>query len=105
MSDEDFQSIRDVTGVDNLVHHPTRLAILLFLMTHPVVTFPEIGTSLELTAGNLSSHMTKLADAELIITEKKFVNQKPTTLLSITNLGRQAVDQYAETLRRALKSI
>jgi len=102
---DDIKDLQRIADVDQLVHHPTRLAILIFLLPRPRVTFPEVIEALDLTSGNLSSHMKKLEASQLIIVEKKFVDARPTTLLSLTSIGKQAIQNYAHLLRDVLDQV
>ncbi len=65
-------------------------ADFLFLMSHT-----------GLTAGNLSSHLTKLEAAGYVTVEKRFVGKKQNTRLSLTALGRSAFQEY----RRSIKGL
>ncbi|TFF91787.1 MAG: transcriptional regulator [Promethearchaeota archaeon] len=56
-----------------------------------------------LTWGNLSSHTSKLEDAELVKVEKKFQNKKPLTILKLTNKGITAFKQYRNKMSQMLR--
>lgn len=100
MKDED---LRKILNIDEVIHTPARLAILLFLLPRPNATFPEIREALSLTSGNLSSHLKKLQASGYIDISKAFVDLKPTTIVTITPHGRQAVNEYASFLRKQLE--
>ena len=101
----DDKTLRKIVDLDLLIHTPARLAILMFLLPRLKATFPEVSEALDLTSGNLSSHTKKLEQAEFIEIEKAFVDNKPTTILLLTNNGRQAVLQYADILKSALEKM
>ncbi|MHA2501577.1 MAG: transcriptional regulator [Candidatus Kariarchaeaceae archaeon] len=101
----DDKSLRKIVDLDLLIHTPARLAVLMFLLPRFKATFPEVITALDLTSGNLSSHVKKLEEAELILVEKAFIESKPTTILILTEAGRQAVLSYADVLKSALEKI
>jgi DNA-binding MarR family transcriptional regulator len=90
---------------DDVIHTPVRLATLMFLLPRSKTPFPEIQKALGLTSGNLASHIKKLEDLELIFVEKLFVENKPTTLVEISPSGIYAINEYAETLRKALDNV
>lgn len=100
LTDEDLRKLLDI---DEVIHTPARLAILLFLLPRPNATFPEIREALSLTAGNLSSHLKKLQESHYVDISKAFVDLKPTTIISITSKGRRAINEYAEFLRKQLE--
>lgn len=80
--------------LDRLVHEPARLAILTALAACKSADFLYLQRLTGLTKGNLSSHLTKLEDAELVIVEKEFVGKIPKTRISITKGGRSAVERH-----------
>lgn len=84
--------------VDRLVHEPARFMILSYLCVVRSADFLFIMNQLDLTRGNLSSHMTKLEDAGYIKVHKKFKGKKPHTTLSITSKGKRAFDNYFEQM-------
>ena len=62
------------------------------------VDFNFLLAALGLSRGNLSSHMSKLADADYVAVDKKFVGNLPNTTYSITVTGREALAEYWESL-------
>ncbi|MFC1694486.1 winged helix-turn-helix domain-containing protein [Candidatus Latescibacterota bacterium] len=58
-----------------------------------------------LTKGNLSSHMSKLEAAGYIEVEKEFVNKKTHTMLSLSDEGRKAFQEYRESMKRVLAEL
>jgi DNA-binding MarR family transcriptional regulator len=61
--------------------------------------FLYLMNQLDLTFGNLSSHMSKLEEAGYIDVEKEFQDKKPVTRLSLTELGRAAFSDYRERMK------
>ena len=102
---DDQKSLRKIIDLDLLIHTPARLAILIFLLPRIQATFPDMLEALQLTSGNLSSHIKKLSVGELVEVEKIFIGDKPTTKINITPQGRQAVLEYASILNSALDKI
>ncbi|MHA1960462.1 MAG: transcriptional regulator [Candidatus Thorarchaeota archaeon] len=70
---------------------PARLSILVYLFFTQSARFTELQKTLKLTSGNLSSHLRKLEGKELIRISKRFVELKPTTIISITQEGSEKV--------------
>ena len=64
-----------------------------------------IRKALGLTAGNLSSHITKLSQNELIIVEKLFIDAKPTTVISLNEKGSKAMKEYSLEMTKILGSM
>ncbi|MCY3414127.1 MAG: transcriptional regulator [Candidatus Heimdallarchaeota archaeon] len=102
---ENNDDLREIIQLSDVIHTPARLAILMFLSPRPNAIFPEVKMALKLTSGNLSSHISKLSNAGYIYVEKKFVDSKPMTVLSITAQGLSALAEYADLLQRTLTRV
>jgi DNA-binding transcriptional ArsR family regulator len=89
--------------LDPILHSQLRLAVISLLMGTEVAEFTYIREQTGATAGNLSIQITKLKEAGYIEVEKKFRNNYPQTLCSITPLGRNKFIEYVETLKDYLK--
>lgn len=89
---------REISGLDKVIHSPTRLKILLVLMSVEEADFTFISRAAELTRGNLSANLSKLEEAGYIKIEKKFIERVPKTIASITPAGRKALEEYSSTL-------
>lgn len=85
--------------LDPLLHSQLRLAVMSLLMGAEVAEFTYIKEQTGATAGNLSIQITKLKEADYIEVRKKFRNNYPQTLCSITPLGRQKFTEYVNALR------
>ena len=86
-----------------VLHQPVRTRIVAYLAARGEATFNELKQALDITDGNLDSHMKKLVSAEYIKTEKQAVSKgKQQTLYSLTEAGSQEFEQYVEALKRLL---
>ena len=97
----------DLAVLDRLIHEPARLSILTALATVENADFVALQRLTGLTAGNLSSHLSKLEEAALIREDKSFVNRRPNTQVAITPRGRSAIDYHwkqLDSLRRNARS-
>jgi len=100
MSGLPFEQLSRLDGVERLVHEPARMAILAILSACFEADFTFLQRSTGLTNGNLSLHLSKLADAALITIQKDFVRKRPRTRAGITVLGREAIEAHWERLAR-----
>lgn len=93
---------RPVDWIDNLIHAPARLQIVmqLFVVDGADATFLLNRTGL--TWGNLSTHISKLEKAGYVSVEKTFKGKKPHTMIRLTKKGRQAFTDYRQRMREAL---
>jgi DNA-binding MarR family transcriptional regulator len=83
---------------DKLVHQPTRLQIFAYLYQHGETRFPDLTEALDVTEGNLSSHLQKMEDAGAVRVEKQFVDRKPQTTYELTAEGREKFENHIGTL-------
>ena len=58
-----------------------------------------------LSRGNLSVQMTKLAEAGLVEIEKSFVRNRPRTVYSLTEKGRNALRDYKTEMSALLEAL
>jgi DNA-binding transcriptional ArsR family regulator len=84
----------EIAGLDKLIHEPARLAILTILYINESADFLALQNLTGLTSGNLSVHLSKLADGELVSYDRQFVGKKPRTKVKITSQGLQALEKY-----------
>ena len=85
--------------LDPILHSQLRLAVISLLIGSEVAEFTYIREQTGASAGNLSIQITKLKEAGYIEVEKKFRNNYPQTLCSITPLGRQKFAEYVKALK------
>jgi DNA-binding MarR family transcriptional regulator len=88
--------------VNELIHQATRLRIMATLHALRGATrleFTELRKLLDITDGNLGTHLTALEKAGYIEVEKSFVGKKPRTRLSLTRTGRRAFEEHVQYLR------
>jgi len=92
--------------LDPVIHAAARLKVTASLAALPVgdrISFPRLQDLLDMTAGNLSTHLRKLEDAGYVSVDKTLNGRTPATYLTLTREGRLALDNYAAALRRLLE--
>jgi DNA-binding transcriptional ArsR family regulator len=85
--------------LDPILHSQLRLAVISLLISTEIAEFTYIREQTGSTAGNLSIQLTRLKEAGYIEITKKFRNNYPQTLCSITSLGRTRFSEYINSLR------
>ena len=73
------------------------------LVINDDVDFNRLKESLEITDGNLASHLKNLEKLNYIEVKKEFVGRKPRTTYSATVQGRRAFQKHVEALEKFLK--
>jgi DNA-binding MarR family transcriptional regulator len=96
--------VDDLAGLDRVIHEPARLSILTALNACKGADFLSLQRLTGLTAGNLSSHLSKLEETGLVRVDKQFVNKKPNTQVQITDGGRKAVERHWKQLESLHKN-
>lgn len=91
--------------LDPVIHAQARLRItstLAALDADSSMSFPRLQELLDMTAGNLSTHLRKLENAQYVTVEKTHHGRTPVTYLALSKTGRRAFEDYMETLRAML---
>lgn len=89
--------------LDRTVHEPARLRIMMILSGIDEADFNFMLSTLEMTRGNLSSHMDRLEQAGYVNILKSFNGKIPNTAYCLTKIGKRALLKYWETLEEIKK--
>lgn len=81
-----------------------RLGIMSVLVVNESLDFNALKKYLEVTDGNLSSHLKKLEDEAFIEVKKSFIDRKPNTRYSITDKGRTAFENHLKALEQIINA-
>lgn len=85
--------------LDPLLHSQLRLAVMSILLSVEEADFVYLKQKTESTAGNLSVQLEKLSSAGYITKETEGLGAKSRTVCKMTDVGRQAMQKYVETLK------
>jgi DNA-binding MarR family transcriptional regulator len=91
--------------LDPVIHAQARLrvtAALASLQAGDRISFPRLQELLDMTAGNLSTHLRKLEDAEYVEITKTHERRTPVTYVQLTRTGRRAFEDYTAAVRALL---
>jgi len=88
---------------DPLLHQTIRSKLVSLLISNDELPFKVLKKALEVTDGNLSSHLSKLEKEEYVTIEKKFEGKRPKTVIHITDKGKKAFALYIEALKAFIK--
>ncbi|MDB5693537.1 MAG: transcriptional regulator [Alphaproteobacteria bacterium] len=89
----------DQSALDDVIHGRLRLGIVAYLSTVEAALFTELRDKVGATDGNLSTHLRKLEEAGYVGVDKRFVDRKPQTRVSLTDTGRKAWLAWLERIR------
>jgi DNA-binding MarR family transcriptional regulator len=92
-------------GLDDVVHQRIRLGILAIAHEARRVEFSFLRTTLELTAGNLSQHLTVLEKAGLVEIEKGYAGKRGRTWIHLTVAGREALYNEISQMKQLIRQV
>jgi DNA-binding MarR family transcriptional regulator len=84
---------------DDLIHQPTRLAIVSLLAATEWAEFKFVRDSVTLSDSALSKQLTTLEEAGYVEIRKGFVGKRPRTWAKLTVIGRAAFQQHVAALQ------
>ena len=94
-----------VNGLDDVVHQRVRLGILTITHEAREVEFGYLRDTLELTAGNLSQHLSTLERAGLITMDKGYEGKRPRTWIRLTRAGQTALRDEIRQLKQLITDL
>ena len=89
--------------IDRVIHEKGRLGIMSMLAATPELSFTELRDTLNMTDGNLTSHMRTLQEAGYVSVSKSYENNRPLTTCSLTAAGKKAFAGYINLLEQILR--
>jgi DNA-binding MarR family transcriptional regulator len=94
-----------ITNLNKVFDSRVRLGIMSALMVNESVHFNELKELIEVTDGNLASHLRTLEESGYLKVQKGFVGRKTQTTYSVTKAGEKAFRQHLEALEEMIKSL
>ncbi|OIN58586.1 winged helix-turn-helix domain-containing protein [Arsenicibacter rosenii] len=82
-----------------------RLSIMSVLLVNESLSFNALKELLQLTDGNLATHLRALEEAGYLLISKQFVGRKPNTTYTATEAGRQAFADHLNSLESFIKGL
>jgi len=96
----------DDTGLKDapaILFNPHRLLIMKILVKHVYADFRDLKRDLQITDGNLASHLRALGKMGYVETHKEIVGNKPRTTFILTRNGMEAFEDLVESLRKVIE--
>ena len=84
---------------DTILHQEIRANIMKYLASSDTLTVRTIKDKLEVTDGNLATHLHKLEQVGYIEIQKTFENRRPKTTVTLTQKGEDAYSEYLQQLK------
>jgi DNA-binding MarR family transcriptional regulator len=93
-----------ISGLHKAFESRIRLGIMSALAVNDSIDFNSLKELLDVTDGNLASHLKALEKEAMVGMEKSFVGRKPNTKYHITKKGRKLFEDHLKSLEKLIKS-
>ncbi len=94
-----------INGLNKIFDNRIRLGVMSILMVNEEINFNDLKQMLEVTDGNLATHVMNLEENGFIKVKKGFVGKKTNTTYSITKAGEKAFADHILALENIIKGI
>jgi len=94
-----------ITGFNKVVESHTRLRAISILVVNEEVNFNDLKEMLEVTDGNLATHLVNLEENGFIKVHKGFIGKKTNKTYAVTKSGEKAFTDHITALENMIKGI
>lgn len=94
-----------ITGLNKAFDNRIRLGVMSILMVNEEVSFNDLKQMLEVTDGNLATHLLNLEENAFIRVRKGFIGKKTNTTYSMTKTGEKAFQDHINALEAMIKGV
>jgi DNA-binding MarR family transcriptional regulator len=94
-----------ITGLNKIFESRIRLGVMSILMVNDEINFNDLKQMLEVTDGNLATHLVNLEENNFIKVYKGFVGRKTNTTYAITKTGEKAFNDHISALEVLIKGM
>jgi DNA-binding MarR family transcriptional regulator len=91
-------------NLDKVLEHRVRLQIMSVLVTNDSYDFNSLKELLNVTDGNMASHIKALEKEKYVLVNKTFVDRKPNTRYKASEKGKNAFKKHLDALEAVVKS-
>lgn len=93
----------NIHNLNKVFDNRIRLGIMSALMVNEQVSYNELKELLEVTDGNLASHLKGLEESGYLKVQKGFIGRKTNTTYSATRAGEKAFQQHLDALEQMIR--
>lgn len=94
-----------ITGLNKVFDNRIRLGVMSILMVNEEVNFNDLKQMLEVTDGNLATHLLNLEENGYIKVHKGFIGKKTNTTYAVTKAGEKAFNEHISALESMIRGI
>jgi DNA-binding MarR family transcriptional regulator len=94
-----------ISGLNKIFDNRVRLGVMSILMVNEEISFNDLKQMLEVTDGNLATHLVTLEEEGFIKVHKGFVGRKTNTTYAVTKAGEKAFKDHISALEKMIRGI
>lgn len=94
-----------ISGLNKLFDSRIRLGIMSVLAVNDNIDFNTMKELLDVTDGNLASHLKALEKEKVIEVRKQFIGRKPNTSYTITSYGKKLFQEHIDALEKLINPL
>ncbi len=94
-----------IENLNKIFDSRIRLGIMSALMVNTDINFNELKELLNITDGNLASHLKTLEENEFVKVHKGFIGKKTNTTYAVTKSGEKAFKTHLTALEKMIGSM
>jgi DNA-binding HxlR family transcriptional regulator len=94
-----------ISGLNKIFDNRIRLGVMSILVVNEEVNFNDLKQMLEVTDGNLATHLQTLEESGFIKVHKGFIGKKTNTTYAMTRAGEKAFKDHIDGLEKMIKGV
>ena len=94
-----------IDGLNKAFESRIRLGVMSILIVNEEVSFNDLKQMLEVTDGNLATHLINLEENGYIKVHKGFIGRKTNTTYAITKAGEKAFSEHITALESMIRGV
>ena len=94
-----------INGLHKVFESRIRLGVMSILMVNEEISFNDLKEMLEVTDGNLATHLINLEENGFMKVHKGFIGKKTNTTYSVTKPGEKAFNEHISALENMIKGV
>ena len=96
--------INPINSLNKLFESRVRLGIMSALMVNEEINFNDLKELLDVSDGNLASHIKALEENKIVKVEKGFIGRKTNTVYKLTKNGETMFKSHIDALEQMIRS-
>ena len=94
-----------IDGLNKIFESRIRLGVMSTLMINEEISFNDLKQMLDVTDGNLATHLVNLEENGYIKVHKGFIGRKTNTTYAVTKSGEKAFSEHIGVLENMIKGM